>query len=401
MDLFQKFSIPEPQPFSQQLDLFVAETHNELRLIISHHLNKLGFSKVRTGRDGQLVLTELLNQPADLIVGGDDLASIGGLDLLKELRENPKASRGPFVLLSKSLQKAEVMLAIEAGVDEFMLRPVAPNDILPKLRQAYATFTNRKNPERVYEFAKSKIRDKAVGEARDVYKALCDSAPTAARPWIGLARLDFMEGNLKEALLKANEAITRNANFVHAYAIRAEIHAKNKNIPKALEDFKRAAELSPLNIARYESSCEVLLANHLVDECTTILEMGIAAGLTHPFLIERLGFCYFTKKDYPKALKYLRQAVRLDPESISFLNSLAICFRDAKQYDEAIEVYNQILKKENDNYQVLFNKGLVLVTTERTEEAAKIFQRVLRLNPGFEKARAKLAEIGAGEKGEA
>jgi tetratricopeptide (TPR) repeat protein len=103
------------------------------------------------------------------------------------------------------------------------------------------------------------------------------------------------------------------------------------------------------------------------------------------------------QKDYAKALRFLKQALRLEPENVSFMNSLAICYRDAKQYDDAIDTYNQILKRENDNHQVLFNKSLVLLLVQKNEEAAKIFRRCLKIRPDFQRARDKLKEMGVPE----
>ena len=45
-DLFKKFGLNPPEPFSTELSIHVGESHNEIRLIIKHHLNKLGFNNV-------------------------------------------------------------------------------------------------------------------------------------------------------------------------------------------------------------------------------------------------------------------------------------------------------------------------------------------------------------------
>ena len=393
-DLYAKFNIPEPKVFGQNLEIMMAEPHNELRLILTHHLNKLGFNKVRACRDGKVAISELKLKPADIVMAGDDLPSVAGLDLLKELREDTALIRETFVLICKPASKQEVMLAVESGVDDLLLKPIAPNDILPKLRSAYAAFSNPKNPERVYEFAKGRLREGDMARAKTVYEALAAENPKAARPYVGMGRIFLQQNQIDPALIAVNNAIARNENYVHAFSLRAEIYVKQGEVQKAKEDFKKAASISPLNIARYESSCEFLIKNNLIDACIEILEMAVNANMEHLFVVERLGYCYFVQKDYPKALRFLKQAVRLDPEGTTALNSLAICYRDAKQYDDAIEIYNQILKKENDNYHVMFNKALVCVHMGKKDEAVKLFKRALKINPDFEKAKDKILELG-------
>jgi len=397
MDLYERFKIPEPKPFGTALTIYIAEAHNELRLIIQHHLNKLGYQNVRTARDGGVALAELKHKGASIAIVGDDLTNIGGLDLLKELREDPAITRECYILLCKPIQKSEIMLAVESGVDDLLIRPVAPADILPKLRSAYAAYVNPKNPERVYEFAKTCLRAKQLDNAREVYEALSQTTVKAARPLVGLARVALLEDDKEKAHGFLDEALVRNANYVHAYAMRAEIHVEAGRVQPAVDDFVTAVKLSPLNLARYEKSVEFLLKHKLVAPCIQILEMGIHEGMLHPFVVERLGYCYFVQKDYPKALKFLKQASRLDPENVSFMNSLAICFRDAKQYDDALDTYNLILKRENENHQVLFNKALVLLLVNKPEDAAKILRRCLRIRPDFQRAHDKLTELGLPE----
>ncbi|MCA2959709.1 MAG: tetratricopeptide repeat protein [Silvanigrellales bacterium] len=397
MDLYERFKIPEPKPFGASTEIYVAEAHNELRLIIQHHLNKLGFQKVRTARDGCVALAELKLKGAGVAIVGDDLTHLGGLDLLKELREDPAVTRECYILLCKPVQKSEIMLAVESGVDDLLIRPVAPADIMPKLRSAYAAYMNPKNPERVYEFAKSSIRTQNLDKAREVYEALTQITVKAARPYVGLARIAHMEGDKAKALEFLNQAIARNSNYVHAFALRAELQVEMGQTQPAVEDFVTAVKLSPLNFARYEKSVEFLLKNQLVTTCIQILEIGLHEGMQHPYVVERLGYCYFMQKDYAKALRFLKQALRLEPENVSFMNSLAICYRDAKQYDDALDTYNQILKRENDNHQVLFNKSLVLLLVQKNEEAAKIFRRCLKIRPDFQRARDKLKEMGVPE----
>jgi tetratricopeptide (TPR) repeat protein len=396
MDLYQRFRIPEPKPFGFDLEVYIAEAHNELRLVIQHHLSKMGFSNIRTARDGGVALAELKLKGAMIAIVGDDLTSVKGLDMLKELREDPHLTRECFIMLCKPAQKSEVMLAIENGADDLLIKPVAPADILPKLRSAYAAYTNPKNPERVYEFAKKCLREQNNAKAREVYEALAQTTSKAARPYVGLARVSQLENDLPKSFEHVNAAIERNPQYVHGFALRAELNVLAGKVNEATDDFTKAVQLSPLNFARYEKSVDFLLKNQLLAPCTKILEMGVHEGMQHPYVIERLGYCYFVQKDYTRALRLLKQAVRLDPDNISYINSLAICYRDAKQFDEALDAYNQILKKDNDNHQVLFNKALVLLLIERKDDAVKILHRCLKIRPDFQRAQDKLTELGAG-----
>jgi tetratricopeptide (TPR) repeat protein len=393
VDLFSKFKLPQPEPMSLDVSVLVAEPSAELGLIMVHFLEKSGFSKVRRERDGLSALQALQKQPASVVFASADLPSCSGLDLLKELREDPNLQRGAFILITPPLNKAEVMLAVESGVNELLVKPFTAGDISPKIRTAYSTYNNPKNPERLYEFAKQLLKAKNLNGAKMVYQALGDANANAARPHVGLARCYLQENNFEKALEETTTAIKKNESFVHAYSVRAEIYLSMDKQDEAIVDLQKAVDLSPLNLARLENCCEVLLKKNLTKQCAQILNKAISAGLEHPYITERLGYCYFLEKDYPNALRFLKEAVRIDPENVKFLNSLAICHRDSKNYDESISIYNRIIKKEPENYQVLYNKALILTYKNANQDAVKLLTRVLQIKPDFEKASAKLNEL--------
>jgi tetratricopeptide (TPR) repeat protein len=393
IDLYKRFGVPAPVPFSNRIDVVVADVQGDLRLIVAHQLEKLGFPTVQKFRDGRETIDYIKAKPCHVLLGGDDLPSVSGPDILKELKEDPQLVRGAFVLISRALNKNEVMLAVENGINELMIRPIVPADILPKIKSAYGNFTNPRNPERIYEHAKFRLREGKVDEAKAIYEALGAVNPTVARSHVGIGRVLMIGKKFDEACAEVSKAIAKNDKYVHAYSVRAEILLKLGKLDDAITDLRTAVDISPLNVARLQNCCEVLLANNLPNPCIEILSKSVAAGLEHAYVTERLGYCFFLEKQYDRALDYLRQAVKLDSENTSYMNSLAICLRDAQDYDGAISTYNQILKKEPENHLVLFNKALVLVRKDAKGDAVKILKRVVQMKPDYQKARDKLAEI--------
>lgn len=393
-DIYKMFQVAEPVPFGNQMDILIADPQSDLRLILNHHLQKLGFVKIRAVKDGMTALLEMRRQPANILLLSNEFEGPSATDVIQELREDPALQRDVVILSSTPLSKAEIMYALECGFDDFLIKPVVPNEIMPKLRTAHSAFASHKNPERIYEFAKSALKLKEYDHAQRVYEELVKQTQHAARPYVGLARIALACGDTSKAIDFVKKAIQRNDKYVHAHALLGDILLQQNQLDAALVSFRTAIELSPLNVVRYEVATAALLEKGRVDDAISLLEIATAAGFENPFIIERLGYCHFQKKDYQKAGKYLRQAVHAEPESISFLNSLAICYRDSAQFDEALETYNQILKRDNENCAVMFNKSLLLIMMNRKEDALKLLKRVLTKQPDFQKARDKILEIG-------
>lgn len=393
-DIYKLFQIAEPSPFGTQLDLLIADPQSDLRLILNHHMQKQGFTKIRVVKDGMAALLEMRRQPANLLLLSNEFEGPTAIDVIQELREDMALQRDVVLLTSNPLNKAEIMYALECGFDDFLIKPIIPNEIMPKLRSAHAAFSSHKNPERIYEFAKSAFKIKEFDQAERIYLELAKQTQYAARPFVGLAKISLARGDQEGAFHHVKTAIQRNAKYVHGHSMMGDLLLAKGQLDQALASYRTAIELSPLNVIRYEVITQALLDKGRVDDAISILEIATLAGFENPFIIERLGYCYFQKKEYQRAAKFLRQAVHAEPENVSFLNSLAICYRDAAQFEEALDTYNQILKRDNENYSVMFNKSLLLVMMNRKEDAIKLLKKVVAKQPSFQKARDKIVELG-------
>jgi len=394
-DIYKTFQIPEPEPFGTQLSVLVADPQTDRRLIFMHHLQKQGFTDIRAAKDGCSVLEELRQRPASLLILSNEFEAPLANDVVQEIREDITLQRDVVVLVSYPLNKAEIMHALECGFDDILIKPIVMGEIMPKLRTAYSVFSSHKNPERVYELAKLALRTGDLSSAERIYLELAKKTQFAARPFVGLAHIAIARGESHSALLHIQEAIKRNKNYVHAHALHGDLMIEEGNVDEAMRCYKTAIELSPLNVVRYQVASDVLLRENKIDAAILILEIANQSGLESHFIFARLGDCYFKKKDYNKAIRYLRRAVNGEPDNLSFQNSLAICHRDAGEFEEALSVYNLILRKDNDNCTVMFNKSLLLIMMDRKEDALKLLKRVIQKQPDYKKAIDKINELSS------
>lgn len=394
-DIYKKFQVAEPEPFGTQLSVLVADPQTDRRLIFMHHLQKQGFTDIRAAKDGCSVVEELRKRPASLLILSNEFEAPLASDVIQEIREDLTLQRDVVILVSYPLKKNEIMQALECGFDDLLIKPIVMGEVMPKLRTAYAAFASHKNPERIYEFAKFSLRSGELAIAEDIYKELAKVTSHAARPFVGLANIEMAKNNPASAIQNVKEAIRRNEKYVHAHALHGDILVAMDRADEAIVCYRKAIELSPLNVIRYQVASDLLLKNDRIDDAISLLEIANESGLESHFIFARLGECYFKKKDYNRAVRYLRRAVAGEPDNLSFQNSLAICHRDAGDYDEALVVYNTILRKDNDNCTVMFNKSLLLIMMDRKEDALKLLKRVVQKQPDYQKAIDKIKELSS------
>lgn len=392
-NLSAKYKISTPKALDTKDTVMVIEDQTDLRIIVAHQLQKLNLGPPKqcaNGYDG----IESLKQgvKATAYICDLDMPVMSGLDMLAELKENPALDLGPFCLMMDSVSKEKIMLAVEHGVDEILVKPFTLGDIGPKLRSAFAKFHNPSNPEKVYELAKVCLRDGKLDLSEKIYKDLAASAPKAARPTVGLARIEIKRQAYDKALQLLADAEQKNPNFVHLYSERAMIFIVRGEFAPAIENFQKAIALSPLNAIRYKSAADVLFKMNRYEDAVTLLESALARELEFPDLYHFLSQAKFALRDYKAAQKYIKQALSTDPDNVVYLNQLGICLKETDQKDEALKVYNQIIKTDPQNVDALYNKAILQHSRGDLLEAVKLLERILRKAPDFALAKAKLAE---------
>lgn len=393
--LAEIFKIPCPREIDQKKTIMVVEDQQDMRLIITHHLGKMGYSKIVQMANGYEALEYLKANKevkVSVIISDVDMPVIGGYQLLLEIRENPEYERPPFILALDNPSKEKIMYAVENGVDEIMVKPFTLNDIFPKLQAGFQKFHNPKNPEKVYELAKQLYRDNKLAESEKVYQAIANETKNSARPWVGLAKIAVKQNDNNKALTLLQEAERRNPNFVHLYSIRGEILIKHHQPEDAIKAFTKAIELSPLNPLRYQDAAKPMFDLKMYKEGVEILEGALKHELNFPSLHHYLSEGYFALKDYKKALRHIRSALSVAPENVTYLNQLGICLKETNDFDGAMSTYNSIIKLDPENKAVLYNKAVLQFSMGDKADAIKTLTRATTKFPDFNAAKNKLEE---------
>jgi tetratricopeptide (TPR) repeat protein len=394
--LADEFGIKLEAQLDQNRVLFLLEDQQDLRLIVAHHLGKLGFPQLKQFTNGHEALQFMKEHPEVkpvVTICDLEMPLMGGYDYFTELRENPNFSRGPFAITLPQPDKAQIMLASENGVDGILVKPYTFKDIVPKLRQAHKIFNNPNNPELVYELAKGEYRAKNFDRSEFIYKRLAASSDKAARPLVGLARIALEKKQFEDGLKLLKEAEARNPFYVHTFVERGRLSVAQKNIEEGVAFFRKAIELSPLNPVRYEEAAELLFRLNRYQDAVDLLNVAMENQVVFPRLHHIISQAYFALKDFKKATRHIKSALSHEPENVSYLNQLGVCYKESELYDDATKVYNTVIKIDPDNRSALYNKAIMLAARNQAPEAIKLLQRCVEKHPDFELAARKLREI--------
>ncbi len=119
----------------------VVDDSKVVRMILSRTLRELG-CEVREAGNGREALAVLAAEPTDvsLVLADWNMPEMNGLDLLKSLRQNPANVAMKVVMVTTETEVDQMVTALEAGANEYVMKPFTKDILLDKLLLAGVSF---------------------------------------------------------------------------------------------------------------------------------------------------------------------------------------------------------------------------------------------------------------------
>jgi diguanylate cyclase (GGDEF)-like protein len=109
----------------EKLKILVADD-DPMTLLSLERLLQNGGKTVYTSENGQDALNLALKKRPDMVITDWRMPKISGLDLCKQLRENPVTQHIYIMMLTGKESDDELVLALDAGADDFVVKPFTP-----------------------------------------------------------------------------------------------------------------------------------------------------------------------------------------------------------------------------------------------------------------------------------
>lgn len=117
--------------------VLVADDDRDIRELVEFKLAAAGFA-VEAVEDGATALTRALDEPPALAVLDVMMPGLSGLDVAREMRADPRTARVPIILLTARAQEADVEAGFVAGVDDYVVKPFSPRELLSRVQAVLA-----------------------------------------------------------------------------------------------------------------------------------------------------------------------------------------------------------------------------------------------------------------------
>ncbi len=117
--------------------VLLVDEHEGMRRILTSMLTGLGVGDIKEAIDGETALKKLLQTDFDLIITGQVMKPMDGADLTRRIRSGEGGGNPfiPIIIVSGHAVKENIEAARDAGVHEFLVKPVSAKALRARLRR--------------------------------------------------------------------------------------------------------------------------------------------------------------------------------------------------------------------------------------------------------------------------
>lgn len=123
---------------SADMNILVVDDFSTMRRIIKNLLHDLGYQNVSEADDGNTALPLLRGGKIDFLITDWNMPGMHGLELLRQVRADPKLARMPVLMLTAEAKREQIIEAAQAGVDGYVIKPFTAVTLKEKIDKILA-----------------------------------------------------------------------------------------------------------------------------------------------------------------------------------------------------------------------------------------------------------------------
>ncbi|MBW2623356.1 MAG: tetratricopeptide repeat protein [Deltaproteobacteria bacterium] len=331
------------------LTFLVVENDSVMRKTHVYMLNNMGYTEIHQAGDGTEAWTLFKNNEIDFVISAWDIPEMNGLVLLKVIRADIKHISIPFLMITESVTRAQVIEAGEAGLSDLITLPFTEELFRHKIEHILQVAMDPKQieAENNFQLGVTLMNEERWEEALSAFQGVL-SVLENAEVYYNMGYIYTAQGNYDEAILCLRKATQINNAFARAYRMMGQVYIKIDKPKEAVTNLQKAADL------------------------------------------------YMDKDMDENAESILLQVAELNPNTLNVYNSLGIIYRKQGKYDLAVEQYQKAIKVDAEDEHIYYNLSRVYLVMKDFTNASNALKKALEFSPDFTEAKELLNSIEMG-----
>ncbi len=106
-----------------KMKILVVDDFSTMRRIVKNLLKQLGYENFEEAEDGAQGYLKLKNGGFGFVICDWNMPNMDGIEFLKKVRSDPELKETPFLMVTAEAEKDKVVRAIQAGVNNYIVKP--------------------------------------------------------------------------------------------------------------------------------------------------------------------------------------------------------------------------------------------------------------------------------------
>jgi len=124
----------------KNMPVLIVDDYKTMLRIIRNLLKQLGFENVEEATDGSAALQKLRDGKFGLVISDWNMEPMTGIQLLREVRADGNLRKLPFIMVTAESKTENVVIAKEAGVTNYIVKPFNAATLKSKLVGVFGDF---------------------------------------------------------------------------------------------------------------------------------------------------------------------------------------------------------------------------------------------------------------------
>lgn len=131
--------------FSKETKFLIVDDMLTARKFITKNLRELGYTEFIEARNGEVAWQILSKEDTEIefIISDYDMPVMSGFELLKKVRASEKLKETIFLMITAVGQENKMMEVLDAGVNNYLIKPFDKEVLAEKLESTWESINNR------------------------------------------------------------------------------------------------------------------------------------------------------------------------------------------------------------------------------------------------------------------
>lgn len=358
--------------------ILIVDDQSIMRKAIARVLDKAGLKNhVECGNLTDAILC-LDTQCVDAVVLDMRLGSSDGLDLVEFIRGRELASDVPILIVTGEAERDDIMRAVDAGANDYLVKPFQAEDLEVKLKKMVQAYLNPDGDAIMLRAAERLILNGKPTEAINTLKTVLDTSKNNLRAMLLTAICSFILGKNEQAIQICDQVTLINPQYFKAFRTKADVLIKENRADEAVVVLRKELELHPKTASRQTLLAKLLLAQKSVQDAKEHFRLALQQNNKHLDALVGMVSVFSQEENFEKSLYYIKRLRRTYPSVTKVLESaihFAFKYKQERQIELMLREERHQFPKRKEVHQALLSFYARAKQDDKIEESTIRFAK--------------------------